>query len=478
VRSEIYHKTAPEFKESPYAAEREEREERVFRLKILKCARETVKLAFPVVIARLGTVGMNLVDTIMVGRYGTQDLAYQSLANTVAVFLLAVSLGLIQGTIVMTANAFGRGMFRECGAVLRRSIPYGAKIGIFLMILCMPSEFLMKLLGQPEDVAEGSARVLSIYALGIPAALMFYVMSSFLEGTKRPLPGMIMIILANILNIFLNWALVYGHYGFPEMGAAGSAVSTTVIRWFLAIGMFICVFCIDENDIYGVWEKPKPDSRESKKLHEIGYGAAVTMGVEEGAFSAINIMVGWLGALALGAFTIILNISNIIFMIATGIGTASSVLVGIARGRKSVLDMRIAGWMGTIMNLFMMAACSVVLVFWPKQVASIYTLDPELIQLCIPMVMLCSLICIVDGTQVVMVNILRGAVDIFIPTVGQAIAFIGLMIPLVWLFSFRMGIGVLGSVYGMIAASTFAASFLLLRFYFLCRRYQRDGFVR
>lgn len=476
MRSEIYHKTKPVLKESSPFSEREEREERVFKLKILRCFRETLKLAVPVVIARIGSVGMNLVDTIMVGRYGTQDLAYQSLANTVAVLLLVIGAGLVQGTIVMTANAFGRNQYRECGAVLRRSIPYSVSIGLVLMIICLPSEFLMHLLGQPEDVAEGSARVLSVYALGIPFAMLFTVMSSFLEGTKRPLPGMMMILIANVINVYLNWALVYGHHGFPEMGAVGSAISTTVIRLILAVGIFIVVFCIDENDTFGVWEKPPADALESRKLREIGYGAAVTMGIEEGSFSTINIMVGWLGALALGTFTIVLNITNIVFMMATGIGTASSVLVGIARGRKSVTDMRIAGWMGLLMNLLMMAACSLVMFLFPKEVASIYTIDPELIAMCAPMIMVCSLMCIVDGSQVIMVNVLRGAVDILVPTIGQGIAFLGLMIPMVWVFSFKMGMGVMGTAYAMITASTFAAIFLIYRFYSLCRRFEKDGF--
>lgn len=477
VRNEIYHSAKPDdVRRSDYAAQREERKERVFKLKILRCFRETLKLAVPVVIARTGSVGMNLVDTIMVGRYGTQDLAYQSIANTIAVLLLVIGVGLIQGTIVMTANAFGQGKFFECGAVLRRSIPYAFWIGMFLMAVCLPSEFLMHLLDQPEDVAEGSAKVLSVYALGIPAAMMFAVMSSFLEGTKRPLPGMIMILLANILNIFLNWALVYGHFGFPEMGAAGSAVSTTVIRYFLAIGMFICVFCIDENDVYGVWFKPEPSTRENAKLRGIGYGAAVTMGVEEGAYSVVNVMMGWLGALALGAFTIVLNVTNIVFMMAGGIGTASSVLVGVARGRKSVLDMKIAGWMGFAVNMVLMLLCAFIMFMFPERVASVYTLDPELVKLCVPMIVFCSLLCLVDGTQVVMGNVLRGAVDILVPTVGQGISFIGIMIPAVWLLSFKSGQGVMGSAYGMVIASTFAALFLSTRFYCLCRRFEKSGF--
>lgn len=475
MRSELYQKLSPDNKENFPADRREEREERVFKLKVLHCFRETWKLAVPVVIARLGAIGMTLVDTVFVGRYGTQDLAYQSIAGTLHTLLLSVAMGLLQGTIVLTANAFGQGKYRECGTVLRRSVPYALFIGIFLMIICLPSEFVMNLLGQPPDVAQGSAKVLSVYALGIPFTLLFFVMSSFLEGTKRPLPGMVMILLANVINIFANYAFVYGHYGFPAMGAVGSAVATTLIRVILAVGMFIIVFCIDENDLYGVWVKPEKNREENRRIRSVGYGAAVTIGVEEGSYSAVNIMAGWLGALALGAYTIMLNVSTNVFVLASGVGTASAVLMGIAKGKKSVLEMKIVGYTALFFNLAIMLFCSALFLLCPNFIASVYTKDPELADMTVPLVMICSLLCIFDGTQQVMVNVLRGAVDILIPTICQGAAFIFIMLPLIWLFSFKWDYGVMGMAYAMIIACACAAVFLIARFVLICRRYETQS---
>ena len=455
---------------------REARDRRVFKMKILRCFREMWKLAIPVVVSRLGVVGMTLADTVFVGRFGTRELAYQSIAGTLHSLFLYIAMGLLQGTIVLTANAFGQGKYRDCGLVLRRSIPYAVLIGVILAAICLPSEHLMNLLGQPADVAQGSAKVLSVYALGIPFTLLFFVMSSFLEGTKRPLPGMVMILLANIINIFANYAFVCGHYGFPAMGAVGSAMSTTLIRVILAVGMFIIVFCVDENDLYGVWVKPEKNKNEDKRIRSVGYGAAVTVGVEEGSYSAVNIMAGWLGALALGAYTIMLNASNNVFVLAGGVGTASAVLMGIAKGKKSVLEMKIVGYTALAFNTAIMIACSVAFVVCPRFITAIYTKDPELIEMTVPLVALCSLMCFFDGTQQLMVNVLRGAVDIFVPTICQAAAFIFIMLPLIWLFSFRWDYGVAGMAYAMIIACACASLFLIGRFVFICRRYDQDGF--
>lgn len=437
-----------------------------------------LKLAVPVVISRLGTVGMAMVDTIFVGRYSTDDLAYQSIAGTFHTLFLSVAMGLLQGTIVMTANAYGQGKYRECGEVLRRSIPYGLLIGFLLTAICLPSEFVMNLLGQPPEVAKGAAKVLSVYALGLPFAMYFFVLSSFLEGTKRPMPGMVMILIANIINVFANYVFVYGHAGFPAMGAIGSAVATTVIRVILAVGMFIIVFCIDESDFYGVWVKPAKNKAESKKIRDVGYGAAATVAMEEGAYSAVNIMAGWLGAMALGAYTIMLNVSTNIFVLASGVGTAASVLMGIAKGKKSVLEMRVVGYSGLAFNAVLMIVCGLLCLIAPRLITQIYTTDPELIRITEPLVRLCALLCLFDGTQQAMVNILRGAVDVFVPTVCQGVSFLVFMLPLIHVLAFKSGLGVAGMVYGQIAACAVAAVFLIIRFVFLCRRYARTDFKR
>lgn len=476
MRNEIYHKSKLDDKKVSLLSQREEREERVFKLKVQRCFKETWRLALPVVIARAGTVGMALVDTIFVGRYGTEDLAFQSMAGTLHTLFIMVAMGLLQGTIVLIANAFGQNKYQECGAILRRSIPYAITIGVVLTIICLPAEFLMNLLGQPPEVAEGSAKVLTIYALSLPFALLFFVMNSFLEGTKRPVPGMVMILLANIINIWANFAFVYGHFGFPAMGAVGSAMSTTLIRFVLALGMFIIVFCIDENDLYGVWVKPKKDKNENKRIRSIGYGAATTVGMEEGSYSVVTIMVGWLGTLALGAYTIMLNVASNVFVLAGGVGTASSVLMGIARGKKSVLDMKIVGYTGLAFNLIILLICSALFLLFPHFIASVYTTDPVLLEMTAPLIIICALMCVFDGTQQALVHILRGAMDILVPTVCQGASFTFVMIPMIWLLSFRMDYGVKGIAYAMTFACALSTVFLLARFIYICRRYEEEGF--
>ncbi|MCQ2914408.1 MAG: MATE family efflux transporter [Alphaproteobacteria bacterium] len=469
MRSELYHKLRLEDKKSEILRHPRS-EQRLLKYKILRVIRDTVKLAVPVVLSRVGMVAMSMCDTIYVGHYSTTELGFQSIANTVHVLLLSIAMALMQGTIILTANSFGQGKYRDCGQVLRRSIPYALKISVVLMILSLPAEFVMKLIGQEPELAHGSARVLQVYAIGIPFAMFAFALTSYLEGTKRPVPGMVLTILANLINIGTDYIFVFGHGAFPAMGAVGSAISTTLIRVILAIGLFIIVFCIDDTDEFGVWVKPKKDKEASKELRKLGYGASLAVGVEEGSYAFLNIMAGWLGTIPLAAFTIMSSVSTNIYVLAGGIGTASSVLTGISMGKKSKLYLKISGWSGLGFNLIVMILSAIVLLICPKLITSIYTSDPELIEACVVLIKWCSLIAIVDGTQQVCVNILRGMLDIVIPTVIQAVSFILIMMPLVWLIVFKFDNGILGMVWSMIYASTFSSIALVYRFARMCKK--------
>ena len=435
-----------------------------------------IRLGIPVVVSRLGVLLMSMVGTVMVGRYGTEALAFQSLAIAVDTLLIMIVQGLLQGVIVMTANAYGEGDYHACGAVLRRTIPYTAVIACGCMAVCLPSETLMGLLGQPPEIAHGAARVLSLSAISLPFYVFFCVMSFFMEGTKRPVPGMILVIIANIVQAVACYAFIYGHFGFPQLGATGFAISLTIVRIVLAIGMFICVFCIDENDEFGVWVTPKQNREQAVRLRHIGYGAAATAASEEGAYSVVNIMAGWLGTLSLGAYTVMLNAINNAFTLAQGVGTASSVLIGIARGKESVTEMRVICWTALALNTLLLTVVSVFLLLIPDLIASIYTTDDVLIKEAVPLLMMCSLMSLFDGGQQVLISLLRGIVDITVPAVMQVVSFGGVMLLLIWLFSFELNMGVRGMAYAMTIAC-FCAFFLLLsRFLYVCRRFEKEGF--
>lgn len=433
-------------------------------------ASELIRLAGPVVVGRSGIMMMALVDTVMVGRFSTRELAYQGIGQAPVIPLLLAMMGLMMGTLVSSASAYGAGRFGECGAAWRRSLPLALGAGVGAALLCALGEPLLGALGQTPELAAGGGPVVQILGLGLPAALVFLTTSFFLEGIKRPVPGMVMVIAANIVNALLNWVLIYGHLGFPPMGAVGSAWATTGVRLFLAVGLVIYAWSMTDHDRFGVRVRPGGGWGAWRAQRRIGYAAGASIGVEATAFSAVSVFAGWLGPVPLAGYSIALNLISMVFMVAIGIGSATAVRVGIARGNEDHRGIALAGWIGLAVNTVAMSGFGVLFAAIPYGLVSAYTADPQLKALTVPVVAFCAWLLVVDGGQGVMANALRGRGETWVPTGLHVFSYFGLMIPVCWSLAFPLGRGVMGLFEGILVASIVSAALLCGRFYRLCRR--------
>lgn len=441
-----------------------------FRARLKRQVGELVRLAVPIVLQRLGIMGMGLVDTLMVGRYSAQELAYQSIGYIPVMTLIVVSIGLMTGTLVLTSNAFGEQDFKKCGRIWRRSIPYGFALGMVGFFICFFGEPLLLLLGQSADLAEGGGRVMQAVAIGIPMTCVMLSSSFFLEGINRPLPGMIFMLIANVINIFLNWVLVYGHLGFEAMGAEGSAWATSLVRTLLAAALVIYVLKMRDHKKFGLLEKVDMSWSRWTKLRRLGYATGLTNGIEHVGFATLSIFTGWLGPLSAGAFAIAINCYGLPFMAAVGIAGATAVRVGIAYGRKDHRDMVLAGAAGLGVNTLLMLPFMAAMLIWPTEIARLFTLDPTLVALTAPLVALVSLMMIVDTGQTVMGNALRGRHDVWLPVIFYVVSYMMIMVPLAWYLIFPKGHGTIGVIEATIFASVISFVLLCLRFYALYRR--------
>ena len=191
---------------------------------------DLTRLAGPVIVARASIMLMGLVDTVMVGRYATHELGYMAMGNILWGTLLVTCGGLLIGTLVFTANAYGAGNDKECGQVWRRSLPYAVLLGLVGTLLCALAEPALLQFGQTRELAHEGGKVALILGVGLPFTTAYMACASFLEGIKRPVAGIVVMIAANVVNIVANWMLIFGNFGAPELGAEGSAWATTIMR--------------------------------------------------------------------------------------------------------------------------------------------------------------------------------------------------------------------------------------------------------
>tara|TARA_R110002096_G_scaffold26437_3_gene81615 strand:- start:896 stop:2176 length:1281 start_codon:yes stop_codon:yes gene_type:complete len=420
---------------------------------------------------RIGILGLAMVDTAMVGHYATQHLAWLNLANqSVIMFALVVGLGLLSGIMVYTANAFGTDDYREAGKVWRRSLPFTISVGILLLLAIWPAELWLTLLGQPPENAEMGGKLIRILALGLPGHMLFVNCTMFLEGIKRAEIGFYLMMFANVVNGILNYALIFGNWGMPELGAEGSAWASTGVRWFMAFSALAYVWWSKSLKPYAVREPHGQAWKDWSDQRQMGYASAVSLAAEVLAFSALAIFAGWLGTVPLAAHGVVYQVIGLPLMISIGIGVATTVRVGIALSRRDRADTALAGISGILLNLAATGILAIVIYFNTPFMLGIFTSDMRIVDLLAPIALIFTLGMIADASQMVTSLVLRGYKETWWPTYLQAFAFTVVMLPICYYLAFPAGMGIKGLMLGMTIGVSVSWTLQLARFVHLARQ--------
>ena len=426
--------------------------------------RETVRLASPVMLARLGVLTIVTMDTVMTGHASGEDLAWYAIAVAPQVPLLLVGIGLLMGTIVMTAQAVGAGNLKGCGAIWRTALAHAVGAGALMACACVFGESFLLAAGQPEDLAAGGGRVLAALGFGLPGMLLYVATSFFLEGIGRPVPGMVIMIGANILNIGLNWLLIFGHGGFPALGAEGAAIATSIVRWCMFAAAALYVIRFVNRRRFGITAASNPVERLGPRMRRIGLPMGIAHGTEASAFAAMTLIAGLLGAAEVGGYSIPMNLLALVFMGAIGLSTAASIRVGNAVGRGDLAGVRWAGWVAVGLASVYLAVAAAAFSLAPTWLATLYTTDAAVLAIAAPAILVGALATIPDGVQAVLMGALRGASDVWPATVLYIFAFWIVMVPLGYWLAVPRAMGAPGLMMAVAIGATVAAVLLGGRF--------------
>ena len=426
--------------------------------------RETMRLAFPVMLARLGVLTIITMDTAMSGHASGADLAWYSVAIAPQIPLMLVGIGLLMGTIVMVAQAVGAGHPKRCGAIWRTALVHAAVAGAVMAGACAFGEAFLRATGQPEEIAAGGGRVVAALGYGLPGMLLYVATSFFLEGIGRPIPGMVIIIVANILNVGLNWLLIFGHGGFPAMGAEGAAIASSIVRWCMFAAAALYVLRFVNRRRFGITAPADPAERLGPRIRRIGLPMGIAHGLEASAFAVMTLIAGLLGTAVVGGYSIPMNLLALAFMGAIGLSTAASVRVGNAVGRGDPAGVRWSGWIAVGVSVIYLAALAAVFGLVPERLAGLYTADVAVLAIAGPTIIVCALAAIPDGVQGVLMGALRGASDVWPATFLYIFSFWVVMVPLGYWLAIPQGLGAPGLMAAVIAGATVAALLLGWRF--------------
>jgi len=430
----------------------------------------TLGLAAPVIVARCGMLVMVTADTIMTGHAGASELAYLGISFSPHIAMLVIGIGLLTGVVVLVSQADGAGHQRTCGQIFWVGLANAVVLGTIWALVMTQGEAILHLFGQSDDLARGGGRALGMFAWGMPAIYAYIAAAMFLEGIGRTRPGMFVMIGANVVNVGLNWVLIYGNLGFEADGAAGAVLATSLTRWVMLAAVLAYVFTMADRDHYGLFHRIEKPLRLQLRFLKLGAPMALSYTAETTAFMAITMMAGIMGALQVAAFQATMNVVAFCFMVAIGMATATSVRVGNAVGRRDPRGLRMAGWTGTGLIAIAMALLAAVVTIWETPISAIYSSDAGVQGLILASLAVVTFLLLADGLQAVLVGALRGAADVWPTTLIGFFSFWVVMVPCAWLLGPHLGGGLPGLFWGEVIGAFVAAVLLAIRFHIISKR--------
>ena len=429
----------------------------------------SIGLALPVMISRAGLVIMIAVDTFLC-RGSTAELAYFGGSVQPQSILQSTGIGLLIGTIVLSAQADGAGDKHHCGGLWRLSLLVGGGLGLAFAAILALGDTLMHWLGQPADIAAGSGAALRYFALGMPGLMLFAACNFFLEGISRPWPGTVIMLSGNIVNLLLAWPLVEGAFGLPPLGASGAALATSLTRWVMFAAVLLYIRRLPDRQAYGIGTGTKWLRGDLRRLLALGLPLGFAVALESSCFMSMIVMAGWLGTAALATMHTAINLTSLVYMLTTGLSTAAAIRVANAIGRGSWRDASTAGWVAVALEALVMGAIGLAIYFGAAAIAHSYSGDATVLALLRPVLLLTAAMIIIDGLQGVLMGVLRGTSDTLIPTIIYGLSFWAIGVPIGYIFGFRHGMGPMALMSGLAVSLTIATALLAWRFHALTKR--------
>ena len=431
-------------------------------------------LAWPLVLANLTTQAINATDGLLMGRLGATQLAAATLALNLTYTFNLFLLGLLIASSPLMATALGQ-RFNSVRDV-RRTF----RAGLWLIVVTLPPYWLvlwhvgeiMRALGQSEELASQGETFLRAYMWCTAPWLLFQLLRNFVSALERPRIVLWLSLLGIPLNALVSWALIFGHFGLPALGLRGGGLGST-LTWTAMCGALALVVLRDRQfrrfHLFGrFW---RFDRERTFAMAKLGWPIGLTMALEMGVFALAAYFMGWIGAPAVAAHAVALQLAALTFMVPLGLGQAATVRVGLALGRQDEAGMARAGWTAWFLGVGFMGSMALLMWVFPRPLVTLFLEDtPQnalVIGLAVQFLLVAAAFQLVDGAQVIGAGMLRGLHDTRWPLLFALVGYwvVGLGIG-VWLAFGRdwRGVGIwVGLASGLAAVAALMLARWVLR---------------
>jgi MATE family multidrug resistance protein len=334
----------------------------------------------------------------------------------------------------------------------------GAVLTLPMLLLLSLAGPGLALLGQPPELIGPASAYCRTLTIGVVPFMAFLVLRQFLQALGMMRPATVVIVLANVVNALLNWLFIFGH-GAPRLGVAGCALATALSQWFMLAALLFSV----RGTLRRYWPgwRGAFDPGPVGRMLKIGIPLGFQFALEVWAFHAAGLMMGRIGAKALAAHAVAINLATLSFMLPNGLGAAAATRVGNLIGAG--LPWRRSAWVAVALGAGVMTVPASLFMLVPSALSSLYTTDAAVLEIAIVLLPLAGAFQLFDGVQVVCFGALRGAGDVHVPAVANAVGYWLLGLPIGYVLAFRMGWGGAGVWLGLVIGLAIVAALLLLR---------------
>ena len=408
--------------------------------------RPMLSVAFPIVVAEVGWVAMQIVDIAMVGHLGPEAIGAVGVGSALYLALAVFGMGLLLGLDTLVSHASGAGDSEECRVWLRHGLLLAVAIAAPLALVTTYASYRLDVLGFDPAIVELTGVYLRIVSLSTLPLLAYFALRRYLQAVDILRPVMVTLVTANLINAAANWVLVFGKLGFPALGVEGAGWATCASRLY----MFVALAVVARRAVTGKGRgSARFEVRRVRRLLVLGWPAACQLALEVGVFAAASALAARLEPRALAAHHIVLNLAGLTFMVPLGISAAGAVRVGQAVGRGDAAGARRSGWVALGIGAVFMSGAALVFVSIPESILRVFTRDAEVVATGVLLLLVAAVFQLFDGLQGVATGVLRGLGDTRTPMLSNLAGHWCVGLPVGYVLCFSRGWGVVGLWVGL-----------------------------
>jgi len=440
--------------------------------KFLPYYKRNLALAFPIILAQLGQVTVSIVDTFMVGMLGTVELAAVAFASSIFMLVFIFGLGFSLGQTPHVGKAYGKKQWWKIGVFFQNALLINILLSIILFGVVFLLRPLLHHLNQPENVVEMAMPYFDWMLFSTMPILLFFTCRQFAEGVGNTKIAMWVTISGNVINIILNYMLIFGKFGCPALGVEGAGIATFIVRMIMALAFVFLVFkhpALKKFTQYFSWKNFHFPAL--RRLIATGLPISGQLIMEVLTFSLGAIMIGWINEVNLAAHQIVLQLASATFMIGLGIGAATTIRVSHQFGSQHYKATRMAALASLHLVTAFMAITAIFFIVFRYQIPGWFSNDSEVIYVAAQLFIIAGIFQLFDGWQMVGLSALRGLADVNFAMYIAFISYILIALPVGYLFGFVWNFGSVGVWIGFCVGLMVAAVAYRLRFLYFMKKY-------